>query len=42
MIDQLAANGVVIEKQEHFDYGSFAWVKDSEGNRVELWEPKGE
>ena len=42
MIDQLKNNGVTIEKVEHFDYGSFAWITDPEGNRIELWEPKGE
>jgi catechol 2,3-dioxygenase-like lactoylglutathione lyase family enzyme len=25
-----------IEKSE---YGSFAWIKDGEGNRIELWQP---
>jgi hypothetical protein len=24
------------------DYGRFAWVFDPEGNKVELWEPKGQ
>ena len=23
------------------DYGRFAWVYDPEGNKIELWEPKG-
>ena len=23
------------------DYGRFGWVMDPEGNRIELWEPKG-
>lgn len=22
------------------DYGRFAWVYDSEGNNIELWDPK--
>lgn len=26
-------------KREDYDYGRFAWIKDAEGNRVELWEP---
>jgi predicted enzyme related to lactoylglutathione lyase len=42
MLAQLKANGVGIEKTEEFDYGSFAWIKDPEGNRIELWQPKGE
>jgi predicted enzyme related to lactoylglutathione lyase len=25
---------------ESYDYGKFGWIVDSEGNRVELWEPK--
>ena len=25
-----------IEKSE---YGQFAWIKDGEGNRIELWQP---
>lgn len=24
---------------EASEFGKFAWIKDSEGNRVELWEP---
>jgi len=24
-----------------YDYGRFAWITDPEGNRIELWEPKG-
>jgi predicted enzyme related to lactoylglutathione lyase len=42
MLAQLRARGVEIEKVEDFDYGRFAWLMDPEGNRIELWEPKGE
>jgi predicted enzyme related to lactoylglutathione lyase len=42
MLEQLRQRGVLIEKIEEFDYGRFAWLKDPEGNRIELWEPKGE
>jgi predicted enzyme related to lactoylglutathione lyase len=28
------------KKTEDFEYGRFAWITDSEGNRIELWEPK--
>ena len=42
MLEQLRSGGVKIEKVEDSDYGRFAWVSDPEGNRVELWEPKGE
>src|SRR5712664_4013714 len=29
-------------KREEYDYGKFGWIIDPEGNRIELWEPKGE
>ena len=38
-LDQLKAEGVAIEKTEDFDYGRFAWIKDPEGNRIELYQP---
>ena len=41
MLEQLRRGGVEIEKVEDSDYGRFAWVMDPEGNRIELWEPKG-
>lgn len=41
MIAQLGENGVEIVKgPEHHENGSFAWVMDPDGNKVELWEPK--
>jgi len=41
LLDQLARAGVHIDPhRESYDYGSFAWIRDPEGNRVELWEPK--
>lgn len=37
---KLEAEGVWIDpKRESADYGKFAWIKDCDGNRVELWEP---
>ncbi|MFL5482555.1 MAG: VOC family protein [Gemmatimonadaceae bacterium] len=36
---QLKADGVEVEKTEDFDYGRFAWVRDPEGNRIELYQP---
>ena len=42
ILEQLRQNGVTVEKVEDYDYGRFAWVTDPEGNRVELWEPRGE
>ncbi|HZV35917.1 MAG TPA: VOC family protein [Verrucomicrobiae bacterium] len=41
MLEQLRRGDVTIEKVEDYDYGKFAWLKDPEGNRIELWEPKG-
>ena len=41
MLEQLRRGGIAIEKVEDYDYGRFAWISDPEGNRVELWEPKG-
>jgi predicted enzyme related to lactoylglutathione lyase len=41
LLDQLASAGVRIDpKRDSYDFGSFAWIWDLEGNRVELWEPK--
>jgi predicted enzyme related to lactoylglutathione lyase len=41
MLEQFRRNGVKIEKVEDYDYGRWAWIIDPEGNRIELWEPKG-
>ena len=41
MLEQLRRSGVKIEKIEDYDYGRWAWIMDPEGNRIELWEPKG-
>jgi predicted enzyme related to lactoylglutathione lyase len=38
-LEQLKADGIEIEKTEDFDYGRFAWIKDPEGNRIELYQP---
>jgi predicted enzyme related to lactoylglutathione lyase len=38
-IEQLRTDGIAIEKTEDFDYGKFAWIKDPEGNRIELYQP---
>lgn len=38
-IAQLEADGVPVEKVEEFDYGRFAWVRDPDNNRLELYEP---
>lgn len=40
LLEQLRKEGVrAAKKIEESRYGRFAWVTDSEGNRVELWEP---
>ncbi len=43
LLDQLKREGVKVDdKREEYDYGKFGWIIDPEGNRIELWEPKGE
>ncbi len=40
LLAKLAEAGVWIDlKRENSDYGRFAWIKDCDGNRLELWEP---
>jgi catechol 2,3-dioxygenase-like lactoylglutathione lyase family enzyme len=40
LLVELAAKGVWIDpKRDEASYGQFAWIKDCDGNRVELWEP---
>ena len=40
LLEKLAAAGVSIDPhREEAGYGSFAWITDPEGNRVELWQP---
>jgi predicted enzyme related to lactoylglutathione lyase len=40
LLVKLEAAGVWIDpKREEAGFGKFAWIKDLEGNRVELWEP---
>jgi predicted enzyme related to lactoylglutathione lyase len=41
MLEQLRRSSLKIEKVEDYDYGRWAWIMDPEGNRIELWEPKG-
>lgn len=43
LLDRLRAEGVwVDDRVEEYDYGIFGWIQDPEGNRIELWEPKGD
>jgi predicted enzyme related to lactoylglutathione lyase len=40
LLADLAAAGVWIDpKRMNESYGRFAWIKDCDGNRVELWQP---
>jgi len=40
VLQGLKREGVWIDpKVDESEYGKFAWIKDGEGNRVELWEP---
>lgn|SRR5512145_2293229 len=41
MVAQLRAGGVeIVGGPESDENGTFAWVMDPDGNKVELWEPK--
>jgi predicted enzyme related to lactoylglutathione lyase len=43
LLRELNHKGVdVIDKTEYYSYGSFGWIMDPEGNKIELWEPKEE
>ncbi len=41
LLDQLRADGIdIIGGPEAHENGSFAWIMDPEGNKIELWEAK--
>lgn len=41
LLSDLRAKGIeTIKDTEHHENGSFAWILDPEGNKIELWEPK--
>jgi predicted enzyme related to lactoylglutathione lyase len=43
LLAQLKQEGIQVgDKIDDESNGRFAHVMDSEGNRIELWEPKGE
>ncbi len=43
LVDKLKENGVtIVDEIQTFDYGKFVRIMDSEGNKLELWEPVGE
>lgn len=40
LLAKLTAAGVWVDpKREDYGFGRFGWIKDLEGNRVELWQP---
>jgi predicted enzyme related to lactoylglutathione lyase len=40
LLTQLAAASIWIDPhREDADYGRFAWIKDCDNNRLELWQP---
>ncbi len=40
LLKRLKKNGIEqMSNTEEYQYGKFAWIKDPEGNGVELWEP---
>ena len=40
LLAKLEAAGVWIDPdRQEADYGKFAWIKDCDGNRLELWQP---
>lgn len=40
LLKKLTEEGVtIVGEPESYDYGKFAWILDSEGNKIELWEP---
>ena len=39
LLSHLRSKGVAIEKTAEDPYGNFAWLRDPDGNQIELWEP---
>jgi predicted enzyme related to lactoylglutathione lyase len=39
-IARLIAKGVPILKRDQDATGKFAWIRDPDGTRIELWQPK--
>jgi len=40
VLSHLKSKGVAIEKTAEYPYGNFAWLKDPDGNQIELWEER--
>jgi predicted enzyme related to lactoylglutathione lyase len=34
--------GQIVGDAQHYDYGSFGWFLDPDGNKVELWQPSSD
>ena len=42
LLSALRDEGVWVDpKVEVYEYGKFGWIMDPDGNRIELWEPRG-
>jgi predicted enzyme related to lactoylglutathione lyase len=42
-LDRMKEEGVKIDpKRQDEAYGRFAWIYDSDGNKIELWQPKAQ
>jgi predicted enzyme related to lactoylglutathione lyase len=40
LLAKLTAEGVRIDpKRDSSEYGKFAWIYDSDGHKIELWQP---
>jgi predicted enzyme related to lactoylglutathione lyase len=41
-VEEFKKEGVtVLDNIETYDYGKFVHILDEEGNKIQLWEPKG-
>lgn len=41
LADLTAAGVEIVPERSEDENGRFAWIRDPEGNRIELWEPPG-
>ena len=42
LLARVRAKGVeILKRDDNDENGRFAWILDPEGNKIELWEPKG-
>lgn len=39
LLESLRVSGVEIDRAQDYAYGKFAWIKDADGNELELFEP---